>query len=648
MAAQPSDTGVMQVNGVWVTRVQYEIDAERVGKEYARVQFMRGQQEVAQLKLEKHELAAVLGRGNANEIRKALDAREPDEPKISGVLEGKTLHYKDINTPQQRADAPTLAEPEAEAVNEIRVTRLRAVLQSARETERVVKDDDALAKALDGDKPDAKPTPQASDGKAQPTAAPREQNAAQDASARNAEAERLRAEAAVPAHIASKYIVANDRYHFDEKNVAFVDKGAVLTTKTENVAVIRDLVAIAKERGWAEADVTGSHAFRQQAWKEAYVEGIEVRGYKASALEQAAADAERTRRHGPGAFEKSQDGPTTDKPREPNAADKPPAPVTGAVVNATGNPRDGVVYGKLVEQGQAPYKFDPKNSDSAFVRLDPGDGKVSTYWGVKLSEAVRESQTQVKVGDYVGIQQVASRPVTVTEGRVDAAGQTVTRSIETRRNEWVVEKPEYFQQPDRIAADLDARRARSEGATGKGDGEQVKDLAAKAKERGAGDAVVVSTRVTAADAAQSAGNVSSQGVGAAVGGRQELAARAAAIRAADMTRHELERRYPDLGEAVFKNMDSHQRFADAFVKTGIYRAEDRGQVIAAMNERLAGKVERGEPIQLFDERKAVNLIRASVIRAGADNVRDTTAADRVSEQVRTPKAVVRDDVHVRA
>jgi hypothetical protein len=115
-----------------------------------------------------------------------------------------------------------------------------------------------------------------------------------------------------------------------------------------------------------------------------------------------------------------------------------------------------------------------------------------------------------------------------------------------------------------------------------------------------------------------------------------------------MTRHELERRYPDLGEAVFKNMDSHQRFADAFVKAGIYRAEDRGQVIAAMNERLAGKVERGEPIQLFDERKAVNLIRASVIRAGADNVRDTAVTDRVSEQVRTPKAVVRDDVHVRA
>lgn len=661
MAEARNDTGFMQVNGTFVTRVQFKIDTERAGKEFASVRFMRGADEVAQLKLDQAELVTVLGARNVTEINKVVNDSEPDEPKVYGELKDKTLHYRDIAPPQQApesvSDTPRSA---AEEENAIKVTRLRVVLQNVRETERVAAEGDIGAKVFETEKPGAKAAPQASDGKDK--AAPddkakaspdgkseafpdtKEQAADKDERARKAEADRVRAESAVPAHIAGKYIVVDNKYQFDEKLVAFVDKGSSFTTKVENVAVIKDLVAIAKERGWGEAEVRGTQQFRKEVWKEAYAEGIEIKGYKPSEAERVMAEAERTKRHGRDGFANSREGPLSDKPGEPNASDKP-----AAQEGTKTNPRERVVYGKLVGHGEAPYQHDSKNADSAFVKVQFADGSVRTLWGVGLREAMNESQTQAKVGDVVGVQRVASHPVTVTERVVNEQGQMVSRSIETHRNEWLVEKADYFKQPDRIAVDLAARRSRSEETdVVRKDSPASKDLAEKVYVQGTTDAVMVSTRPTVAEPSQSAGagNNSASSVGAP-DPRQE---RAAAIRAADMTRHELERRYPDLGEAVFKNMDSHQRFADAFVKAGIYRAEDRAQVIAAMNERLAGKVERGEPVELLDDRKASNLIRQSVLRAGADNVRgaETVAKDRVAERVRTPTPIVHDDAHVRA
>ena len=102
--------------------------------------------------------------------------------------------------------------------------------------------------------------------------------------------------APVPAHIAAKYLVKGNTYHFDDQTVAFVDKGTSLTVKTHNKAIIQDLVAIAQARDWQAVTVSGTQAFRREAWKAAASAGLTVSGYTPSEIERVAVDRERSRR----------------------------------------------------------------------------------------------------------------------------------------------------------------------------------------------------------------------------------------------------------------------------------------------------------------------------------------------------------------
>ena len=64
------------------------------------------------------------------------------------------------------------------------------------------------------------------------------------------------------------------------KEPAFRDQGRRLVTSSESEEVVRDLVSIARHRGWANVHLTGSEAFRRAAWLEASRQGLDVRGYR--------------------------------------------------------------------------------------------------------------------------------------------------------------------------------------------------------------------------------------------------------------------------------------------------------------------------------------------------------------------------------
>jgi hypothetical protein len=61
---------------------------------------------------------------------------------------------------------------------------------------------------------------------------------------------------------------------------AFRDHGARLTASRTEPSVIRDLVAIARHRGWAIVAVRGAADFRREAWMAGRAAGLEVRGYR--------------------------------------------------------------------------------------------------------------------------------------------------------------------------------------------------------------------------------------------------------------------------------------------------------------------------------------------------------------------------------
>ena len=65
-----------------------------------------------------------------------------------------------------------------------------------------------------------------------------------------ADTRRPPASASVPAHIAARYLIEKDRYHFPDRQAAFVDRGARFTVQTQNTSVLKDLIAIAQARGW--------------------------------------------------------------------------------------------------------------------------------------------------------------------------------------------------------------------------------------------------------------------------------------------------------------------------------------------------------------------------------------------------------------
>lgn len=64
------------------------------------------------------------------------------------------------------------------------------------------------------------------------------------------------------------------------KEPAFRDQGRRLITSSESEEVVKDLVAIARHRGWSQIHVTGTEPFRRAAWLEASRQGMEVKGYR--------------------------------------------------------------------------------------------------------------------------------------------------------------------------------------------------------------------------------------------------------------------------------------------------------------------------------------------------------------------------------
>jgi hypothetical protein len=553
-----NQTGVMQVDGAWATSVKYAVDALGPNAGSVDLRFMQGRAEVAQVSLPREKLGEVLGDRNRTAIERHI-ANDADKylPTVSGELRGRRLYYQEVTLGTSKSPAaensiaPTLARDRAAGIAS---DLAREPARDSAQTSGAGSQDAELADARE----------RAADFKVAP----------------------------VPAHIAAKYLVKGDTYHFDDQTVAFIDKGTQLTAKTHNKAIIEDLVAIAKARDWQEVTVSGTQDFRREAWKAAAAAGLTVSGYRPSEIERAAMERERGRREGPIA----------------------PAPETSAreAESPAVKTWKGVSYGTLVAHGEAPFRHDATQSMSYFVTLKDADGQERTSWGVGLKDAIQKSQTNPAVNDLVGIHRAGSTPVTVAERSVDEDGVLVTQAIGAKRYDWEVEKAKFF-------------TARS----GAPPPHQIPSPTS-------GERTTVTTPT----------DNRSQELGSKALTREQEAA--AAIRSAATTREELQLKYPELNKAVFQHLASHEQFADAYVKYGLIRESDRAQVIAQMRDRLASKIEQRTVLREPDNKEVNTLIRRSVNRVAADIGRPP-----IEIQPRTPEppparaTVTREDVQVR-
>jgi hypothetical protein len=241
----------------------------------------------------------------------------------------------------------------------------------------------------------------------------------------------------VPQSVRDRFVQDGHRFFFPDGAPAFKDLGRRLTTASENTQVVHSLIQIAHSRGWTEVTVTGTERFRQEAWRQARLAGLGVRGYRPSEAEQ----AQLIRAMGRDLLRSSErldsifaDGGTPAAPPQERAA-RTAAPGTEA--------RERIV-GKLLDHGRDAYRHDPNEEPSYFVRLKTRDG-AREIWGKDIERAVAKSLTQPQIGDEVVLQRTGREAVTVKRQERGSDGQSRPKTVEVFRNRWVIEKESFFE-----------------------------------------------------------------------------------------------------------------------------------------------------------------------------------------------------------
>jgi putative DNA primase/helicase len=248
---------------------------------------------------------------------------------------------------------------------------------------------------------------------------------------------------AVPEEIAKRFVQVKNKYYFPDGARAFTDRGNRITTNSENTEVVRSLIEIAKARSWQEITVRGTERFRKEVWIAATVAGLEVRGYKPTEFEQSHLVRTLAReKAGPVESAINSPGPDADSVSRGAVGEEGSAAPSARSAAAD---RGGLVIGRLVDHGRAPYQHDPHAGMSYFVKLETSRGD-RVIWGVDLERAVKDSLTKPEAGDEVGVRSVRQDAVTVKTPTRDAQGQvTGEQNLNTHRNRWVIEKREFFE-----------------------------------------------------------------------------------------------------------------------------------------------------------------------------------------------------------
>ena len=246
----------------------------------------------------------------------------------------------------------------------------------------------------------------------------------------------------VPASVRDRFIQDGHRFYFPDGAPAFKDLGRRLTTPSENTQVVHSLIQIAHSRAWTEVTVSGTERFRQEAWRQARMAGLAVRGYRPTDPEQAQLIRDIARKLSAPLDRRTDTISAEAQPADARAPAGAPPP---------SNPPKERIAGRLLDHGEAPYRHDPQEDVSYFVRVETRDGK-REIWGKDLERAMKQSLTQPQVGEEVILQKTGRDLVTVKRAERGTDGELKPKDVETHRNRWVIEKSGFFDERARAAA----------------------------------------------------------------------------------------------------------------------------------------------------------------------------------------------------
>jgi hypothetical protein len=267
--------------------------------------------------------------------------------------------------------------------------------------------------------------------------------------------------------------------------LAFTDAGKRITTVLEDKATIQAMLEVAKTKNWKEVTVSGTDEFRKQAWREARLANIEVRGY-----EPKEADKKLLAELQKNTLVNSLTAVDRDKGVSPdltaarisrqsgvhiNGDDLSPSEKTGmtrakAILDSKAmSPEfsaatlkelekkvrgERVFIGEVVDHGKAPYVFKKENDESYFITLKTQTGE-QTVWGKGIEQALAKGE--VKNGEQIVLRNPGQDPVTVKEKLFNEQGQlTGTRDKEAILNKWTAEPLSRHNEQARVAANIPA------------------------------------------------------------------------------------------------------------------------------------------------------------------------------------------------
>ena len=252
----------------------------------------------------------------------------------------------------------------------------------------------------------------------------------------------------VPASVRDRFVQEGNRFYFPDGAMAFRDLGRKLTTTSENTQVVQSLIEIARARAWSEVKITGSERFREEAWRQARLAGLAVRGYQPTSAEQAQVIRTLARglaRSGNANAERGAEAPTPSAPPAPSFASDS--------VSRSRLAAPERISGTLLRHGRAPYRHDAREGPSYFVRLQTHEGP-REIWGRDIERALGKSLTQPQIGDDIVLQRVGRDPVTVRRrAEHDEGGRVSLEPVAAFRTRWRIEKASFFDER-KAAADL--------------------------------------------------------------------------------------------------------------------------------------------------------------------------------------------------
>jgi hypothetical protein len=244
----------------------------------------------------------------------------------------------------------------------------------------------------------------------------------------------------VPQSVRDRFVQDRRQFFFPDGVLAFKDHGRKLTTPSENTKVIESLIEIAHSRGWSEVTVRGTERFRSEAWRQARLNGLAVRGYQATEAEQRELVRTLGRREAAGASavvdtEESPQSPASDSHHQ-NAGQSSRA-------SRVRSDAETDIVGRLVDHGRDTYRHKTGEAPSYFVRLETRDG-LREIWGKDLERAMSRSLSQPQIGDEITLRTRGRDPVEVRRTVLNSAGQRDSTVVDAYRNRWMIEKTQFL------------------------------------------------------------------------------------------------------------------------------------------------------------------------------------------------------------